>query len=141
MPDSIFLDTNVLVYAHDAASPEKRQRCQELIFECLRDGSGVISAQVLSEFFVTMTQKVKPPMTPADAKKELILLSTMRTVDIDATLVVRAVGIKERWQLSYWDSLIIAAAERAQCRQVYSEDMSHGQLYGSVTVRNPFHNP
>jgi predicted nucleic acid-binding protein len=139
MPDSIFLDTNILVYAHDTGDPGKRQRCQELIFECLRNGAGVISAQVLSEFFVTITQKVKKPMPPAAAKKELLLLSTMRIVDIDATLVVRAIGIKERWQLSYWDALILAAAERAECKEVCSEDLSHGQVYGSVAVRNPFH--
>ncbi len=137
MRDKVFLDTNILVYAHDSESPEKRAVCQALLFGCLRDGTGVISAQVLSELFVTITQKVKRPMTAEDAKKELLLLSAMPTVDIDATLAVEAVTLKQRWQLSYWDALILAAAGRAQCRVVYSEDLSEGQSYGSLTVRNP----
>ena len=138
MPDKVFLDTNILVYAHDKENPDKRARSQAILFECLRNGTGVISAQVLSEFFVTMTQKVEQPISADRAKKEIVLLSTMATVDIDATLVVEAVNIKERWQLSYWDSLILAAAERAGCGTVYSEDMSDGQHYGSLVVRNPF---
>ena len=138
MTDRVFLDTNILVYAHDAECLDKKSKSQEIIFESLRNGSGVISAQVLSEFFVTITLKVKQPMSSDQAKKELVLLSAIETVDIDATLVVQAVNIKERWQLSYWDSLILAAAERSGCRTVYSEDMSDGQTYGSLIVRNPF---
>ncbi len=138
MPDKVFLDTNIIVYAHDKASPDRKAKSQAILFECLRNGTGVISAQVLSEFFVTITQKVKQPMSSDAAKKEIVLLSTLTTVDIDATLVVEAVNIKERWQLSYWDSLILAAAERAGCGTVYSEDMSDGQHYGSLVVCNPF---
>ena len=62
----------------------------------------------------------------------------METVDIDSTLVIRALGIKERWQLSYWDSLIMAAAERAECSIIYSEDMSDGQIYDTLKVLNPY---
>ncbi len=138
MSDRFFLDTNVLVYAHDSVSPEKKARSQQLVFECLRRNSGVISAQVLSEFFVTVTQKVERPMTAEQAKREIVLLSVMETVEIDATLVLDAVNLKLRWQLSYWDSLILAAAVRAGCNTVYSEDMSDGQVYGSLTVRNPY---
>lgn len=138
MSDRFFLDTNILVYAHDGGLPAKKARSQELIFECLRSGSGVLSAQVLSEFFVTVTQKVKCPMTPARAKQEIILLSALETVEIDATLIVEAVNLKLRWQLSYWDALILAAAERAGCDTVYSEDLSNGQVYGALTVRNPY---
>jgi len=138
MPDKVFLDTNILVYAHDKENPDKKAKSQAILFECLRNGTGVISAQVLSEFFVTITRKVKQPMPSDRAKKEIVLLSTIATVDIDATLVVEAVNIKERWQLSYWDSLILAAAERAGCGTVCSEDMSDGQRYGSLVVCNPF---
>ncbi|MBT3296287.1 MAG: PIN domain-containing protein [Verrucomicrobia bacterium] len=138
MPAKVFLDANIIVYAHDRARPDRRAQSQAILFESLRNGTGVISSQVLSEFFVTITQKVKQPMSSAAAKKEIVLLSTLETVDIDATLVVEAVNIKERWQLSYWDALILAAAERAGCGTVYSEDMSDGQHYGSLVVCNPF---
>jgi len=140
MSDRFFLDTNVLVYAHDAGSPEKKTRSQEIVFGCLRNRSGVVSAQVLSEFFVTVTRKVERPMEPERAKREILLLSALETVEIDATLVVEAVNLKLRWQLGYWDALILAAAERAGCHTVYSEDMSNGQVYGSLTVRNPYAN-
>lgn len=138
MSDRVFLDTNIVVYAHDKTDPDKKAKSQAILFECLRTGTGVISAQVLSEFFVTITQKIEQPISPDRARKEIVLLSTMATIDIDATLVVEAVNIKERWQLSYWDSLILAAAERAGCEKVYSEDMSDGQCYGSLTVCNPY---
>ena len=138
MPDKVFFDTNVLVYAHDLESAEKKAKSQGLIFESLRAGRGVISAQVLSEFFVTITRKVKKPMTVEQARREIVLLSAMETVDIDATLVVRAVDMKERWKLNYWDALILGSAERAGCQTVYSEDLSDGQTYGDVTVRNPY---
>ena len=117
---------------------EKKARSQELIFQSLRDGTGVISPQVLSEFFVTVTQKVAKRLAVDHARTEILLLATMATVDLDATLVVRAVDLKETWQVSYWDGLILAAAERAECDIVYSEDLSDGQSYGSVTVRNPY---
>ncbi len=138
MPDKVFFDTNVLVYAHDSSSSIKKNASQELIFRSMRDGSGVISSQVLSEFFVTVTKKTAKPLSAAQARKEILLLSNMETVDIDPTLVVRAIEIHEKWQLSYWDSLILSSAERAGCSTLYSEDLSDGQSYGAVTVRNPY---
>lgn len=138
MSDKVFFDTNVIVYAHDLGSPEKRAKSQTLIFDSLRGGYGVISAQVLSEFFVTITKKIKEPMTAVQARKELVLLSTMETVDIDSTLVIRAIDMQERWKLNYWDALILSSAERAGCSTVYSEDLSQDQSYGSITVHNPY---
>ena len=138
MPDKAFLDTNILVYAHDRETPEKSSKAQALIFDGLRNDSAAVSAQVLSEFFVTITQKVKPPMPESQAAKEIALLANLEVVDVDVQLIQRAIAIKRRWRLSYWDGLIVAAAERAHCRTLYSEDLSDGQSYGDVTVCNPF---
>ena len=138
MSAKAFLDTNVLVYAHDKAFPDKMEKAQGLLFQGMRSGLVVISAQVLSEFFVTVTKKAKKPMSVERARRELELLSSLETAEIDAPMVLRAVGIGQRWQLNYWDSLIIAAAERTGCTTVYSEDLCDGQSYGLVTVRNPF---
>lgn len=138
MTDKVFLDTNILVYAHDHDSPDKKAVAQAIIFEGLREEAIAISAQVLSEFFVTVTQKIKKPMPVANAKREISLLSNLDVADIDVPMIVRAIDIKQQWTLSYWDSLIIAAAERTECKTVYSEDLSDGQRYGKVTVRNPF---
>ncbi len=138
MRDRVFFDTNVLVYAHDTGAPEKKERSRSLLFQSMRDNTGVVSPQVLGEFFVTVTQKIKKPISASHAKMEIELLSVMATVDLDASLVREAVDCKIQWQLSYWDALIIAAAMRAGCTTIYSEDLSNGRTYGTVTVQNPY---
>ena len=138
MSDKIFLDTNVLVYAHDSSEPDKKDKSQKLIFDGLRAKTVVISTQVLSEFFVTITQKVKHPLTVARARNEIELLSHLETVEIDVDLVIHAIDLKQRWMVNYWDALILAASERAGCHVVYSEDMSDRQTYGKLIVHNPF---
>jgi predicted nucleic acid-binding protein len=134
----MFLDTNILVYAHDKAHPNKMAKAQELIFQGLRTKQAAISAQVLSEFFVTITQKAKKPMTIELARREIEMLANLEIAEIDASMVLRAIVIKQRWQLNYWDSLIIAAAERTKCSMVCSEDFSDGQRFGTIVIRNPF---
>ena len=138
MSDKFFLDTNILVYAHDVEDTVKQARSQELIYGAIREGNGVISPQVLSEFFVSVTRKIAEPISEPTARREMILLSCLCTVDEDATMVIRALDIKSRWTVSYWDALILAAAERAECTVLYSEDLSHKQLYGDIRVLNPF---
>ena len=137
---TVFLDhgyTNVIVNAHDVDSPQKQVRAQEIIFSGMRENTAVISAQVLSEFFVTMTMKVEQKYSVPAAKHELMLLSHLEVVEIDYDLVLRAVGIRDAFQLSYWDGLILAAAERAGCDTLYSEDLSHGQEYAGIRCINP----
>lgn len=131
-----FLDTNVLVYAYDGADEAKQQRSLELIAS-LGHAEIVISAQVLSEFFVAV-QRLDTPLSPEDARAATRSLSHLRTISVDAALVGRALDIHERWQPSYWDGLIVAAAERAGASTLYSEDLSHGQRFGEIEVRNPY---
>ncbi len=138
MSDRYFLDINIIVYAHDNKYPYKQKKAQELIFNGMRENIAVISAQVLSEFFVTVTKQTKQNYSAAAAKHEIMLLSYLQVVDIDFDLVVRAVSIKDLHNLSYWDSLILSAAERSDCGILYSEDLSHGQKYGEVKCINPF---
>ena len=138
MSDRYFIDTNIIVYAHDNNFPAKQLKAQDIIFTGIRENSGVISAQVLSEFFVTVTKKNKQNYSAAAAKHEILLLSHLQVVDIDFDLVIRAVGLQDRYQLSYWDSLILSAAERSECDTLYSEDLSHGQNYDGIQCINPF---
>jgi predicted nucleic acid-binding protein len=133
---SAFLDTNVLVYAYDPADPAKQQRALELM-SSLGHEEIVISAQVLSEFFVAV-QRLDDPLPPPEADAAARLLTHLRVISVDSSLVQRALDIRERWQTSYWDGLILAAAERAGADTVYTEDLSHGQFYGDVRVQNPF---
>ena len=137
-PEKYFIDTNVLVYAHDIQDARKQSKAQKVIFDGLRLGTAVISTQVLIEFFVTITQKIEKPLSVVKAKKEIILLSNLEIIEVDAPMITRAIDIKKKWRLSYWDSLILSAAERGQCSKLYSEDFSDGRNYDSVRVCNIF---
>jgi predicted nucleic acid-binding protein len=140
MADSYFLDTNVLVYAHDDAEPEKRDRARNLIREGLEKGLLVLSAQVLSEFFVTVTQKIKVPLPLAKAREELEVFRFARVVELDADLVLQAVDLRIKHKTSFWGGLVLAAAHRHRCRVLFSEDLSHGQTLLGVRIENPFLN-
>ena len=139
MNGSVFLDTNVLVYANDAAEPGKQHAARTLLKEVLRAENGVISVQVLSEFWVTVTRKIRTPLSLVTARQEAELFGLMMSVvDLDSALFYDALRLQQLHQLSYWDAQIIAAAETAGCTVVYSEDLNPGQKYANVTVVNPF---
>ncbi len=138
MNDRIFLDTNILVYAYDKHDPYKQKCAQSLLREGIQNDSAAMSSQVLGEFFCIITQKIQEPMS-ADAAHDIIMkLSIIPVVEIDLAMVNRAIDTHKKYQISYWDSLIIAAAERAKCQKVLSEDFNSGQTYYSVLALNPF---
>ena len=140
MADKDFFDTNVLVYAVDANDLDKQNRAKTLLTDAIANNTGVISAQVLGEFFVTSTspRRVAQPLAPADARLIIEQVSVLTVVEIDLLLVRKAIDTRARYQISYWDALIIAAAERACCTRIFSEDLNAGQLYNGVVVVNPF---
>jgi predicted nucleic acid-binding protein len=131
-----FLDTNVLVYAAAGRGAEeaKRKRALELIDS---EDFG-LSAQVLQEFYVTVTRKIERGLSAKRALEWMEQLEAFPCLAIDSSLVTIAVEISERYQISYWDGAIIAAAEALGAETLYSEDLNHGQQYGSVQARNPF---
>jgi len=131
-----FLDTNVIVYAAAGRGVEepKRERALDLI-ETREFG---LSAQVLQEFYVTVVRKVATPLAPAEALEWIEQLEAFPCLSLDSALVKIAAEISARHRISYWDGAIIAAAESLGAPIVYSEDLGHGQRYGSVEVINPF---
>jgi len=133
-----FLDTNVLLYAYDSRTPEKQAVAQRLLVSALRARDAVISVQVLGEFYVNATRKIAQPITPEVARTAIDALRQLPCVAIDGPMVADAVASAIRFQLSYWDALIIASARRAGCSRIYSEDLSANQDYDGVTVINPF---
>ena len=137
MTDPIFVDTNVWVYAVDAADPDKRLRALE-VTEPASGRDLVISAQVLTEFYALVTRKFAVPVQAEDAEAMVRELSALPVVAIDSSLVVSAIAASRRWQISIWDALILRAAEVSGCRSVLSEDLAAGATYGSVVVENPF---
>jgi predicted nucleic acid-binding protein len=131
-----FLDTNVLVYAVSSAESElgKSRRALELV----QKSDFGLSAQVLQEFYVTVTRKIKKPLKPELAVALMDQYRVFPLVATDYPLIVSAVELALRYGISYWDGAIVAAAEALEAKVLYTEDLSHGQLYGSVRAVNPF---
>jgi predicted nucleic acid-binding protein len=135
--EKAFLDTNVLVYVFDHDEPAKGERARELLEQAM-PGQLALSAQVLGEFYVTVTRKLRRPLDEIMAVEALEWLRLLHVVALDAALVQAAVRTCRSSQLSYWDGLIVAAAAAAGCERLLSEDLNDGQLIGSVRVQNPF---
>jgi predicted nucleic acid-binding protein len=136
MNAEVFIDTNVLLYAISSSRAEaaKARRARRL----LDTEDFGLSAQVLSEFFVNATRKIATPLSDLQALEFIEIIAQASVVPFDAGLVTEAIAYKQRLELSYWDAAIVAAAHRLGARTLYTEDLNHGQLYGSVKVLNPF---
>ena len=137
-PNYEFVDTNVLVYAYDKLSEKQHERAVSLLDTLWENRTGCISIQVLQEFFVTVTRKIANPLPVADASQIISDLDIWRVHSPAVEDVLHAIQIQERYQLSFWDSLIIRSAGQMGCAVVWSEDMNDGQFYGTVQVKNPF---
>ena len=132
-----FLDSNVLIYAFDTAEPAKRERSRALIAS-LPPGAIVLSAQVINEFYFTVTRKLRPAVPPAAAEEAVRGLSGFRILPVDYRLSLAAMELVRKQQLSIWDALIVESAIDGGCRTLFSEDLQNGRKYGPVTVTNPF---
>jgi predicted nucleic acid-binding protein len=137
MPVRTFLDTNVLVYAFDHDSGDKRLRARDMLAD--RGANDfVISAQVLGEFFVTVTRKLARPLTAQAAARAVDELGSLPVVRIDTVLVRAAIDTSQRAQLSYWDALIVEAAASAGCARILTEDLADGTSIRGVRIEDPF---
>ena len=131
-----FLDTNVLMYAVSSAASESSKK--EKALELIEHADFGVSAQVLQEFYVNATRKIARPLAPHVALALLEQFRTFPVVWTDYPLIVAGIEASLRFGISYWDGAIIAAAERLGASTLYTEDLNHGQLYGSVQAVNPF---
>ena len=130
-----FLDTNILVYAASANPPERRKKAKAI--ELLVSPFGV-STQVIQEFYVACTRKPDKPLSPLEVLRWIESLEQQPCVIVDPPLIRSAIAISQHHRVNYWDGAILAAAERLGTEVVYSEDLNHGQSYGSIRVINPF---
>jgi predicted nucleic acid-binding protein len=137
MPDKFFVDTNILLYAHDRSAGLKHERARQLVERLWTSGQGVLSTQVLQELCINLRRKVARPF-PAEEVRQLIqdYLSWEIVVNNPAS-VLAALEIETRYQTSFWDALILQAAESAGATVLYSEDLAASQKYGAVQVVNP----
>jgi predicted nucleic acid-binding protein len=134
----VFVDTNVLIYAQDSADLKKQRRAQAWRRELWKTGAGRISFQVLQEFYVNVAQKW--PNARSQAREEVRDLLAWRPVRVDADLLEHAWLIQDRFKLSFWDSLIVAAAKSASCGYLLTEDLQDGQEFDGLRALNPFTN-
>ena len=136
--DRVFIDTNVLVYGYDTSAGAKHQKARKILADLWGSGLGVVSTQVLQEFFVTVTRKLPKAMDPGATRAVVSDLLNWDVVTIDGTTILNAIDLHESHGYSFWDSLIVVAAEKGGCALLLSEDLSSGHTVGGVTIRNPF---
>jgi predicted nucleic acid-binding protein len=132
-----FLDTNILVYAYDVSDPRKQSIAQDLMRRALA-GEFLISVQVLSEFASTLLHKISPPATTEQLVAILDALAPIKTISPNPETVLRAVAFRHTCGLHFYDAMIIAAAEQAGSKRIWSEDLNPGQEYLGIKVENPF---
>ena len=139
MNGRFFLDTNVFVYSFDASAPAKARRARELIRAAVATGKGIVSYQVAQEFFNVALRRFAQPMAVAEAEQYLAtVFRPLTAVHSSQTLFAEALRLSDRYRLSWYDALIVAAAIEGQCSLLYSEDLQHGQRFGNLQVENPF---
>ena len=132
-----FVDTNILIYAHDREAGPKHERARQLIEHLWTTGQGALSTQVLQELCVNLRRRVVHPLPSAEIAKLMEDYLSWEIVINAPQSIVAALGIEARYKISYWDALILHAAESCGAAVLYSEDLSHGQRYGAVEVVDP----
>lgn len=136
MPDRSFLDSNVLIYTDDASSPGKQRTALDLVAACRRRNEGVVSLQVLQEYFAISTRKLG--VDPVVARRKLELFAQLSLVATDLDDVLAAIDLHRLHQISFWDALIIRSALQARCVRLWSEDLQHGRRINGLEIANPF---
>jgi predicted nucleic acid-binding protein len=133
-----FVDTNVLVYAHDRAAGRKNEIARDLVKRLWLDRSGVLSTQVLQEFYVNVRRKAEKPVSAAEARRLIEDYLCWHVIEDDGPALLKAIEFEGHYRITFWDALIVQAANASGASHLYSEDLNHGQIYGAVTVENPF---
>ncbi len=139
MSDRYFLDTNVFVYSFDQTSPRKRKRALELIGDAIMARNGIVSYQVVQEFFNVALRRFAEPMKGSEAEQYLAtVFRPLLAVHSSPALYVEALRLSSRYGLHWYDSLIVAAAQESKCSVLYSEDLQSGMRIDALSVQNPF---
>lgn len=138
MTAKVFVDSNVLIYAHDSLAGPKQERAAGVLLDLWRHGTGLLSTQVLQEFYVVVTQKIRTPLNKSAAREIVRKYGAWVESAITPETVARASEISEVWHVSFWDGMILAAAERDRAAELLTEDLSDGQMIAGVKIVNPF---
>ena len=127
MAEKVFVDTNVLVYSRDASEPPKQKQAMAWMARLWNEHTGRLSFQVLNEFYVTVTNKLRPGMDPQNAREDVRFLLAWRPISVDTRVVEGAWRIQDRHKLSWWDALIVSAAQASDCRYLLTEDLQENR--------------
>ena len=138
MADKVFVDTNILVYAHDLDAGAKYEQAAALVSDLWESRNGFLSTQVLQEFYVTLTRKVSSPLSKLEARKLLQKYSNWNVVLNDPSMISQASEIEESYNISFWDALIVSAAYSQNVPTILTEDLNHGQIIEGILIKNPF---
>lgn len=138
MADKVFVDTNVLVYSRDASEPTKQAQAMAWMTHLWGTQTGRLSFQVLQEFYVTVTEKLKPGLNSEEARRDVRSLLAWQPVAMDVRVLEGAWLIQDQNKFSWWDALILSAARVAECRFLLSEDLQGNQELGTLKIINPF---
>lgn len=133
-----FVDTNILIYSLDANDEVKHRSAENVLVQLWTSGLGVLSSQVLQEFYNVATCKLRPALTPPQARQVINDYSDWCLVDTDPLLIISASRLSEQHSINFWDALIVEAALRAGADELVTEDLQHGRRFGKLTLRNPF---
>lgn len=136
--EAIFVDTNVLVYAIDSATGERHRTARNWIDSLWRSQRGRVSLQVMQEFYNTITRKLRPGLSPAEAQKEVRAFLPWSPLEISTSILEQAWFYETRFQLSFGDALIVSSARAADCRFLLTEDLQDGQEFDGLKVLSPF---
>jgi len=138
MKDKVFLDTNILIYAHDRDAGLKHDMALSIIEKIWEEEMGIISTQVIQEFYVNVTRKIPNPITPVQARGIILNYFSWQVEAVEPQTILSASEIEEKYILSFWDSLIIATASQSEAGKILTEDLNHGQIIEGVLIENPF---
>ena len=136
--DRTLVDTNVLIYAHDVDAGRKHEVAKHLLRTLWDERAGILSTQVLQEFYVNATRKIRKPLTKAEARGVVDTYAPWCVDGITTKNLSAAFQIEDQARIGFWDALIIAVAARAGARRLVSEDLNAGQSIAGVTIHNPF---
>lgn len=136
--ERVFLDTNIIVYAYDRDAGRKHEIARDLLIDLWNNEGGVLSAQILQEFYVTVTKKIASPLPPESAREIIEDFLTWDVVANDGEAVLEAIDLQTSEKIFFWDALVVAAAKKGAADILLSEDLSDGRKFGDIAVRNPF---
>lgn len=142
MTAEVFVDTNILVYARDAAEPDRQPRASAWLDRLWRERHGRLSIQVLQEYYATVTRKLRPRLDPDTARADVRRFMGWKPITLDRDILAAAWLLEDRYSVSWWDALIVAAARRAGCAWLLTEDFQDGAVLDGVQIISPFtHDP